>query len=215
MELTRKLESSQTVFALDDDVITSGKEFLFSSIAEVAEACCNQIVKAMEITCNSVLRLAGWSYGGVIAIEVAKLLLKTSLDVKDIVLFDAPLVSSVVDATIATTEEDGNIQLPVAWINEQFIAQRSVKHFQSCTSLLHQYYQQQREQRQQDQTIFNCPILDIRPSQSDYFVQQKDIEQFSTGVVYRTTVRGSHWTMLSSDHVYDVVTAMQSFYKSA
>ena len=133
------------MFVVDDGALLSGREFAFESISDAATAALPLVRQVIEkhgatrvagqmgqagqggqMTANGmerVIGLAGWSYGGVLAAEVAKMLSSScdanktdgenvlsgtekkdgngfSLRIQGLVLFDAPLRTPTADASI-------------------------------------------------------------------------------------------------------------------
>ena len=106
-ELKNKVDSVP-VYVLDDDVMMMGGEFRFESIQQVAAHCAPIVRQIAARHARREVLLAGWSYGGVVAVEVAKLLAPTPatagvdnmdvetqtedyLEVKAVVVFDSPI----------------------------------------------------------------------------------------------------------------------------
>lgn len=227
MPLVQQLDKTQPVYVLDDGVMTSGRPFAFTSIEQVAETCL-PLVRAIAAAHNAkgtgdkkqVVTLGGWSYGGVVASVVAMLLARqgtgVNVEVKSLVLFDAPLraprnkrgeaegegqeeVSGTAPDVVAPTE-GGNGAAPFD------LQARTQAHFRACTDLLRQFYASQQRGSPSDTTgkVLRCAVLDVRPEQTDYDCGVGAAEELTSGAVQRVTVPGSHWTMLFQDNVVHV-----------
>jgi thioesterase domain-containing protein len=229
LELAGSLRKDLTVFALDDGALLSGRPFRFDSIQQVAEACFDHVLEVArdyglrtESSCEErrTILLGGWSYGGVVAVEIAKLVLSRKrqlksvdnpieIEVASIVLFDSPLRQpkrihelSEADGSssnrpayrdlIDATGSSGDIQ----------VVARTAEHFTACTALLSKYHGRAAESKS-----LSCPIVDVRPDETDYLCDLSAIEELTVAVVHRPVVRGSHWTMLFGQFV-DAVAAI-------
>lgn len=119
MELTKGLGIDRPIFVMDDGALLAGRPFNFASIADAAAESLvgvKKFISSHGIRCRrrdhgtagtpdgidsdyeTVIALGGWSYGGVVAAEVAKLLQQSScgaeaVTVEALFLFDAPLRS--------------------------------------------------------------------------------------------------------------------------
>lgn len=150
--------------------------------------------------CNSTkksLHLGGWSYGGVVSYELAKLLMNhegnasnfaaadsnggndddenIEIVVKSLLLFDAPLrEASVYTHPNAVTEKrsddnDNKNSKDDNGNSEVELKLRTDKHFASCTSLLKMYQSSVLEE-----TNLTCPIFDYRPIEKEEKIDLKD-----------------------------------------
>lgn len=237
LPLAKQIGQERPVFVLDDGVVESGNfSFPFQSIEEVANECMTiveTISKNYYDDCCSEMRgrseekmkvlLAGWSYGGVVAVELAKMLTKRSVSVSvvNVVLFDSPLRSPVVqekkqsneDLPLVQTKHSSSISISSHTVQEEEQQQVEVhevaeKHFEACTHLLSLYHQREAEIQP-----LNCAICDIRPTQSDYLVNFDAIEELTSNKQSkRVIVDGSHWTMLTNEFVTAVVVATAQFW---
>lgn len=231
MPLVQQLHKTQPVYVLDDGVMTSGRPFAFTSIEQVAETCL-PFVRAIAAAHSQrgvgdrkqVVTLGGWSYGGVVASTVAKLLARqgTSVGVKSLVLFDAPLRSppnkhkEVEGEDGGQEEQEGvsgtapDVVAPTEGANgaaSYDLQERTQAHFRACTDLLRQFYASQQQQGASSEDpvkALRCAVLDVRPEQTDYDCGVGAAEELTSGAVQRVLVPGSHWTMLFQDNVVHV-----------
>lgn len=225
MPLVQQIDRSQPVYVLDDGVMTSGRAFTFTSIDHVAQTCL-PFVEAIAAAHESgsgegsdvVITLGGWSYGGVVASAVAKLLNQqgSRIRVKALVLFDAPLraprkvhsssdsegVSSTAPAVVSPTDASSGSG------GAAFDLQaRTQAHFRSCTDLLQLFYGDQRNApptAERTSPPLQCNICDVRPEQTDYDCGLEAAAELTSGQAQRVTVPGTHWTMLFQDNVISV-----------
>jgi thioesterase domain-containing protein len=231
----QQIESGQPVYALDDGVMTSGKLFEFSSIENVAEACLPFVQevarKHMKHSQLPQVVLAGWSYGGVVASVIARMLSQFTgasgaVQVRSLILFDAPLRTprNSNDESYSTSpkihDDAPTKDLAVANTSvstellENALDIRTKDHFSSCTNLLKVYYAQQ-EIAQAGGTNegikLACPVCDIRAEETDYDCGEEAVSQLTTAFIRRERVPGTHWTMLFQNNVIRVGQVLKEF----
>ena len=170
LPLVQQLDKKHPIYALDDGVMTSGKIFQFESIDQVARTCLPFVREIAKKHNTSVVTLAGWSYGGVVASAVAKILSERrdddgdedSVRVNSLVLFDAPLrappkksaestagvsttapIIDVASAGVAGSEASEGDDNSVGRGSSFDLQARTQSHFRSCTDLLQLYYRDQ------------------------------------------------------------------------
>lgn len=156
------------MYVIDDGAIsssTSAADFTFSSILDVAVACLECIHQILTFPSSSAagvqsLILGGWSYGGVVAVEVARLLHRGAVSssglvgeggnrtvrVSYLILIDSPVQQPILRATNhghrfeekakSAGEKDLGRKLDPHHLNKL-----AVVHFAHCTRLLQSYYQ--------------------------------------------------------------------------
>ena len=227
MQLVQQLDKSLPVYVLDDGVMTSGREFTFQSIDQVAAACLpfvRAIAQKHRQGDRAEIVLAGWSYGGVVASAVATLLNTTALSegtsaavitVTALILFDSPLrdprVSSAHSSdAVHTTSHPKEIAPNVAQADTTSafdVQQRTQMHFSACTDLLRAFYLREIESA----PPLTCRVFDVRPEQTDYDCGPEAASALTTGAVRRATVPGTHWTMLFQDNAQVVATVIQEY----
>lgn len=223
MQLVQQLDKRLPVYVLDDGVMTSGKDFLFQSIEHVAKTCLPFVQaiaqkhrrgEQMEIV------LAGWSYGGVVAAHVAKLLNEVlpsqsgCVTVNALILFDSPLRDPRVSSTqssdaVHKTSHPKEIAPTVqsdAPANFD-VQQRTQMHFGACTDLLRAFYLLERDAA----PWVKCTVVDVRPEQTDYDCGVEAATALTSGAVRRATVPGTHWTMLFQDNAHVVAKTIQPY----
>jgi thioesterase domain-containing protein len=212
------------VYGLDDRVVESNAEFLFKSIEEVASQClvmiqsilADSLQQSSEVTDGSssilLVDLAGWSYGGVVAMEIAKQIAMKDprIRVRSVAVFDSPLRPGVEVPggcdEISPFHEQGQLFFSS---NDRSLMDRVKSHFQDCIGLLSHYHQRSRETQP-----LTCPVLEIRPERSGYVFHAADIEEFTSGTVVRAIVPGTHWTMLSGENAISTATVLKTFWES-
>lgn len=131
LQLVQQLDKNQSVYVLDDGVMTSGKDFTFESIEQVAQNCLpfvlNIAQKHRQGDQKMAIVLAGWSYGGVVASVVAKLLAglvasasaaaadppgsTVQVQVNALILFDSPLRDPRASAACASDSDSVHTQV--------------------------------------------------------------------------------------------------------
>jgi len=119
--LVKAMDLNSTVYVLDDGVMLSDNLFQFESIEHVAVTCLPLIISILKRHHNTtdtddsvvLFNLGGWSYGGVVAVAVAKLLQNTpdlcsKLRVSKLFLFDSPLRTSSTSSIYITSDDEDN-----------------------------------------------------------------------------------------------------------
>jgi thioesterase domain-containing protein len=207
MGLAQRLKPSHKLFALDDGVMLSASQFLFQSIEDVARNCLPHVKSICasygEVSSDGsyTISLAGWSYGGVVATEVAKMLQQENLDsagsihVEKLTLLDAPLrrpvttdISSEVHAHDSVEGEHGSD----AQLEHDDIAARTQQHFSNCTALLTIY-----QARPVETSKLICTVDDIRPANGEFQFDESAVREVTAGPINSMTVPGTHWSMLT------------------
>lgn len=223
----QQIDKTRPVYVLDDGVMTSGKQFLFESIEQVAAACLPFLAAISAKHTQREIVLAGWSYGGVVASMVAKLLNSTPsgssnkdvVAVKALILFDSPLraprTSTTSTASAENKEGDTGVHTTAPIIGTPSsdssgvfdLQARTQAHFAACTSLLRAYYL-----READATPpLSCAVVDIRPEHTDYDCGSEAAAEITSGAVRRATVPGTHWTMLFDQNVLAVAKVVREY----
>lgn len=244
----QQLDRDCSVYVLDDDVITSQKSFEFDSIDDVAAHCLPIIenivhrhkhlsgisqIDDISIADNNnnhnktnkdclEIILAGWSYGGVVATAVAKLITTHKNNLKDkvivikcLILLDSPLRAKKISESTNTDDnhndddDDDIITLSTVGTiqsNTKNIEYYSNQHFQSCTDLLRKYHLRDAENKP-----LECIICDIRPIETNYDCDIYAIEELTTGKVTRKIVDGTHWTMLFNENTKNISKILNTY----
>jgi thioesterase domain-containing protein len=228
LPLVQQIDKTRPVYVLDDGVMTSGKAFPFESIEHVARTCLPFVLAiahkhgASAAGAEKVLTLAGWSYGGVVASVVAKLLADAAqgegIRVNALVLFDSPLRAPKMAAS-ADGDADGVhstapiIESEAANSAALDLQARTQGHFRACTDLLRKFYDSQAECSASTTAgpALRCRIADVRPEQTDYDCGLDAAAELTSGEAVRITVPGTHWTMLFQDNVISVGKAIRAF----
>lgn len=223
MQLVQQLDKRLPVYVLDDGVMTSGKDFLFQSIEHVAKTCLpfvHAIAQKHRQGERRQIVLAGWSYGGVVASGVAKLLseilpdLFDAVEVTALILFDSPLrdprvtsaqSSDAVHKTSHPKEIAPTVQSDAPGNFE--VQQRTQMHFGACTDLLRAFYLLGSDVS----PPLKCRVVDVRPEQTDYDCGPEAALALTSGEVRRATVPGTHWTMLFQDNAHSVAKTIQQY----
>ncbi len=209
LPLANRLGKHRAVYALDDGVVQGQRSFSFQTIENAASLALPIVINILTAHYKSSkakreVHLAGWSYGGVLAVEIAKQLiaLGEDTDLLSVSMFDAPLRSDVVKE-----DEDGR-HLPNA-SDDDGIMLAANEHFKECTKLLRMYHQ-----RPVEQQALQCTVLDIRPQSGQKLLASADsVTELTSGRVEKKTTSGDHWTMLSNDNVDNIVQIMNDVIK--
>lgn len=172
--LAAALADSFLVVALDDGVVSGrSSELPFNTISAAAQHAAQLVLLLRRKYEAQVFLLGGWSYGGVLALEMAKII----HDVDGLVLLDAPVFGAVVDGRQSQHDEP-----------------RANRHFIDATELLRKYYQGGKHGK----FALKCPLLNLWPRDSPTSLN-KNKEEISTLTHANTTLDylpADHWTML-------------------
>jgi thioesterase domain-containing protein/acyl carrier protein len=233
LELVKSLDGDNPIFVCDDGVMSNGKPFIWDSIEEVAQ-CCMPLIqqvskeygvrKIVNNQFSSEIILAGWSYGGVIVSEIAKIIdeLNKSIHnnikilIKVLILFDSPLRERILVSADSTNSEeifDANqheeklAHAPNLTDHTNLeVAKRTEDHFSACTALLKIY-----QKRVFDSPYLNCPVVDIQPEESEYIPIPQAAEELTTDKCKRIVVKGDHWTMLFGNNTRNVADIVKKY----
>jgi len=213
LPLVRSLGAHLPVYALDDSYLTGGSAFGFSSIEAVAAECaslltaelCNPAPRDLRIT------LGGWSYGGVVALQVAELLRQRQdtcpLAVHAVLLFDAPLGQTrgrgflSDESTLVETIRQQLAPLVESGAALDNLTMHTTRHFVECNRLLDIY---------EPRASLSSPIIDVRPAASECRFLAS-LTHLTSAAVHEIEVCGTHWTMLFDQHTRKVAEAIAPF----
>ena len=218
MDLAKQIGDSRPVFAFDDGAVLRGTPLAFSSVESVAAACLPGVVDiaqqyggkeevAMdrkEETGGEEMRIAlgGWSYGGVVAVEVAKQLKQRypHLRVSLLVVIDSPLRPALGDKAPHSIADSGSQASPAAR-----------QHFEACTVLLAAYHSRPVEL----EAALACPVLCLLPdASSDSYDRKALAEVTSTTHTQVKVVPGTHWTIVYGDSSAKVAALIEDHFNS-
>jgi len=140
-------DSSSSTFAVEDASLDGSADFTFKSILNVADAYSEQILVKLRELGSDRCRLSGWSYGGVVAIEVSRILEAAGIEIEALSLFDAPIrglrYEGDVDAEYEKEEQlirESLVQSIGASAEiARLLADRAVEHWRNCTALLRRH----------------------------------------------------------------------------
>jgi hypothetical protein len=197
------LAADRAVWIVDDDSLFGAVPFVLESIREVAEEALALLQAAVP---HGPYLLGGWSYGGVVAMELAALLEARDELVAHVLLFDAPF-------NTAGSEPVGAPELPalpssVASSGGVGAAELAQEHFVRCTQLLRAY---------ECGVRLSAAVTSVRPQSGsvDPFIEEVGIASGIPGLVESSTragdrtsgtwscvslAAGSHWNMLFEPH---------------
>ena len=244
MPLVGCLPSEQPVYAIDDEALTGGAPFGLASIEEAAEQSRELLCEALggaggggggagEGGVRSIV-LAGWSYGGVVAVQLAAALEAdpaAGLRARSVVMFDAPLGQSEArgfhrdggvegaagsdDGTMATklrrllspagTAESSTLTAADD-ADDDALARLAAQHFAACNALLDRYAA--------GRVRVCCPLVDVRPRNSECAFLDS-LDHLTTAAVVERVVAGDHWTMLFGEHTEGAAAELSVVLKTA
>jgi thioesterase domain-containing protein len=178
--------------------------------------------------------LAGWSYGGVVAVQLAAALEATpaaGLRARSVVMFDAPLGQSVArgfhregGVDVAAGSDDDTVaaklrRLPTpagaagsstltaaADADDDALARLAAQHFALCNALLDRYAP--------GRVRVCCPLMDVRPRNSEC-VFLDSLDHLTSAAVLERVVAGDHWTMLFGENTEGAAAELSAFLKTA
>lgn len=171
------------MLAIDDGIVMQQRETpSFSSIDEVVDVCLSLLenyLKSFENCDQIAVTLLGWSYGGVVASEVARKWRETiatpNMTCKGLIVFDAPLRRPKCPHVLPDS-------------GDRIVAQ----HYSYCTSLLNSYFARQEREGVHDASP-SCLFFHYRP----FSPEDEGNDVVSSSVRYCV---GDHWTMLIGDN---------------
>jgi len=183
------------IFGISDSFLSSvSTKFNFTSIEGVATSMADIIVDTVGISATGdqsrrEVALGGWSYGGVVAYECAHVLESRGFLVRLVAMVDAPLGQT------AGKTLDGQTQAALLGSMHGELADRVASHFEACNELLSVYRP----------TRVACPVLDIRPPQSEVeFISSRERANLAASW-HRVVVEGSsHFTLVQAPFVEQV-----------
>jgi len=200
--LAKELRHSGSTYAIEDGALTGASPFSFSSIGDAAEAMVNCILEDVLEEDHRVVSLGGWSYGGVVALEAARLLVSRGFSVQNLVIVDSPL-----KVRPALHKQNApEMQIEGLSSEESALAQQ---HFASCTTLLQG---RNEEWGQQGHLLGLCDrIVHVIAGVESALLSEFDLGHVSTtGQAQSVVINGaSHWDILSPQHVKLVAEAIR------
>lgn len=196
-------DTSRSVFAVEDASLNGSIDFEFGSIVEVAEAYGNLVLAKLKELGMSRCFLSGWSYGGVVSVEVARKLEASGIKVEMLSLFDAPIRGP--DCEGETDEEYAAEEAVIreglkAHVGDgasdisRLLTERAVGHWKNCIGLLRKH----RTSQSPRLTCKTCHFV-VKEGSAKW-----DDAFLDNALVEKATVRqvdGLHWSMLSEEHV--------------
>jgi len=215
LPLVQRLGSRIPIYAIDDAFLTGECEsFGFGSIEAVADECLSLISSALGTP--PALTLGGWSYGGVVALQMASRLAQSGGSqpvVRSVLMMDAPL-----GQTVGKGFHRGDDALRGGALVQTLRAQleplvddeasldmlsaHAAAHFAACNELLDAY----------DATALRvrCRLVDVRPAHSECAFMES-LAPLTEDSVHTHEVGGDHFTMLFGEHTAAVADALSPF----
>jgi hypothetical protein len=197
------------VYCVDDGVILREINHTEATIEEVSSKCAQLVKRFAHSDATSPdkklsLILGGWSYGGVIAVNVAEILsaeTQLNFEISGVLLFDSPLRAPTSSPRKDVDSTPSDLSLS---------SLRVQQHFGYCTELLQEYYK--RLARPTPPLV--CPVLDLRAEESDYVCDLQAIQEITSGRIERFTTTGTHFTMLFGANASSSATLIIPFLSS-
>ena len=194
------------IYALDDGIISSGGSMDFDSITEVARDCIVVLTKKASLLRTKKIHVIGWSYGGIVALEVARQLNDVSLVVvASVILIDSPINNNSNNNTSSKLENQDDDHYGLDSLTRDVpqleLRDRIKQHFKDCTMLINKYNS---TLLANNGLYLTCPIIDIRPLEDSNFCNMQVIRDLTSAEVQRFTVSGSHWTMIFNNFAENV-----------
>jgi pimeloyl-ACP methyl ester carboxylesterase len=214
LPLITRLGLRASVYAIDDAYLTGEyAAFGFRSIEAVADECLSLVASAIGA---SSLVLGGWSYGGVVALQMAARLAQAGAEaphVHSVLMFDSPLGQTAGQgfhrgddamrggALVQTLRA----QLQPLVDDEaalDTLSANAASHFAACNELLDVY--------DAAAVRVGCPLVDVRPLNSECDFMES-LAPLTKGPVHSLEVGGDHFTMLFGEHTAPLVDAVAPF----
>jgi thioesterase domain-containing protein len=206
-DLVKRLDDSIPVYCVDDGGILNALSENGCHAKSIEEVCQQIQPLVLEFSLRygknvkkwPVIRMGGWSYGGVIAVKMAELFVSSQqeVDVDSLFLFDCPLRASRSVASLGSDIDDLKPSSDMVDI-----------HFEYCTGLLKKFYSEQ-EKLFLESKLIPCDVLDLRAEESTYDCGgdlKASLNAFCSGAgqnhYYITP--GTHWSMLFGDNAKSV-----------
>ena len=256
------MDLNTAVYVLDDGVMLSGNLLQFESIEHVAATCLPVIesilmrhhnlnhqdhrvdgdgsnISADDSTIT--FNLGGWSYGGVVAAAVAKLLqstpvctLHSKLVVNKLLLFDSPLRASS-ESTHGTRDDNKSVNISGKMVvigepsdvaedtadvamTKVFSANLRNAYDDDIANQADNHFKactdllKKHHLRPAECKPLTCPIYDLHPRDDcSYRCPIEAIEELTTGKLTRRAVEGNHWTMMFNEHAISIANILMSY----
>mmetsp|Transcript_8378 Transcript_8378/g.20768 ORF Transcript_8378/g.20768 Transcript_8378/m.20768 type:complete len:382 (-) Transcript_8378:464-1609(-) len=195
-------DASRPTFALEDPSLNGSVEYRFESILQVAEVYGELVTGKLREMGVTRCAVSGWSYGGVVAVEVVRALEKQGFTVDLLTLFDAPVraehVPDLSDAEYAA--EEGLIREGIGHHmggglgdTSRWLTERALAHFRACTKLL-------RRHRTAAAPQLACEVVHFVAESHSSAGEPEWLNAALKRRAELVPAEGSHWTMLTEGH---------------
>lgn len=208
------------MYCIDDGAILHDEVHTCSTIDEVALECLSlaigftrehAVMRSTERGSKLHVILGGWSYGGVLATRIARLISEKYFDeikICGLMLFDSALTTP--------RKKGGNINENISKkspLEDDTTSSTVRNHFIYCTSLLHGLYAGLNDGTCALPPLF-CPILDIRASNTEYDSDKDAVQRMTSSEWYFShEVEGTHWTLMFLPNVGVVGKIVKIFFQ--
>jgi pimeloyl-ACP methyl ester carboxylesterase len=180
-DLATVLGARHAVYAIDDSSLSGTIPFSHESIHSVASECRDLIVAS---GIQGPIRLGGWSYGGVVALELAWIL--QSDDAQRVHVTSVFTIDSPLHEPVAPIDDASAVVLPL--VQDEQIRDAAAAHFQLCTNLLAKH---------ELHTGLTVPVLEIRAAETPTSGPQPLALSPHHAIAYAP---GSHWSIVFGDN---------------
>jgi len=208
---------SRSTFAVEDASLDGSAEFTFQSIMHVADAYASQILDKLRVLGNSSCLLSGWSYGGVVAVEVARLLEAKGIEVEALALFDAPIRGPNYDGDVDAEYEEEEHLIRESLVRSiggdagdiaRLLADRAVEHWRNCTGLLRKHVTESAP-KLSVQKVAHFVVQEASAASSSAFLDDCLVQPATL-----VPVSGVHWTMLAEEHAGSLAVELSKFWSA-
>jgi len=215
--LAKRLETPSAVYAFDDEALTGSRAFDLPSIKAAAEMCVKQIQGAIPVGGHCML--GGWSYGGVVALDIAQQLEASGYHVDLVALLDAPVAGTehapseeelaLVAGSLVTSGNEADAAASAR------LASRTREHFIACTKLLCAH---------RSSVELYAPVVSFRPqpgshsgtdSVDDIISKEAVLHKHSCTKWSLEFCDGDHWTLLLEPSVDSLARKLEVYITGA
>ena len=212
LPLLELLDRRHAVYAIEDATLSADVPPTLSSIDAVADTAAGLLLPLLggaQAAGAPACVVAGWSYGGTVAVSLTARLQAGGIKVGSLVLIDATLQLRAVPASLRSSHTNADLASEDSALLSGFRSAllrsssgsqpteaahvRAQAHFDRCTELLHSHICDEE---------LTCSIFDVRPASrgASSVVTRPSCASISTGECQRVELEGTdHWTLLRGE----------------
>ena len=202
LPLVEGLHHRHRILAIEDTSLSTDVEVELHSIDAVADAAAALSLPVLRS--SPVCVVAGWSYGGTVAVSLAARLQRGGVAVGSVVLIDAPLQLADNPRSLWASRGSTELADADAALMRDFMEgapARARDHFARCTRLLQEHVC--------SEWLDGCDVIDVRPAESGMRARPS-FERLSDGACHSITITGAtHWTLLKGARAIEIATRVQ------